>query len=40
MSKILKPVFDKFKIYKAVFTKIDKSWLDKNLDLVILYNII
>lgn len=37
---MLKPIFDKLVIFGAIYIEIDISPLDKNLDLVILYNII
>lgn len=38
--KILELIFDKLEMLGAIFIKMNKSWLGKNLDLVVLYNII
>lgn len=37
---MLKPIFDKLEIFKDVFIEINISWLNKNSDLGVLYNII
>lgn len=40
LSKILELIINKLKMFGVILIKIDKSWLNKNLDLVILCNII
>lgn len=37
---MLKPIFNKLKIFKNIIAKIDKNWLAKNPDPVIWYDII
>lgn len=40
LFKILELIFDKLEMFGVLFIKIDESWLDKNLDLIVLYDII
>lgn len=37
---MFEPIFKKLKMSRALFIKIKKSVLNKNLDLIVLYNII
>lgn len=37
---ILESIFDQLEMFKAIPIEIDESWLDKNSNLIILYNII
>lgn len=40
LSKMLEKIFDKLEMFGAILIEINKSWLDKNLNLVVLCNII
>lgn len=40
LFEILELIFNELEMFVALFTEIDKSWLDKNSDLILLYDII